>query len=119
MCEKHGCELQPINFAGFARVCGGMGHTFENPAEYGGILSQAPATPGSVIIEAVVDPFESPMSSNVTLARPASLRCPLRTASRTGSESPSQYLRIKFVNSSSRLLAKSTWSTLHATKTAR
>ena len=55
---EHGCELQPIDFAGFARVCGGTGFTIENLAEYCGILNQGLATPGPVTIEAVVDPFE-------------------------------------------------------------
>ena len=64
---EYGCELQPIDFAGFARVCGGTGFTIENPAECGGILDQALATPGPVIVEAVVDPFEPPMPPKVTL----------------------------------------------------
>ena len=64
---EYGCELQPIDFAGFARVCGGTGFTIEDPAECGGILDHALATPGPVIIEAVVDPFEPPMPPKVTL----------------------------------------------------
>lgn len=64
---EYGCELQPIDFAGFARVCGGTGFTIEDPAECGEILDQALAAPGPVIIEAVVDPFEPPMPPKVTL----------------------------------------------------
>jgi pyruvate dehydrogenase (quinone) len=64
---EYGCELQPIDFAGFARVCGGTGLTIEDPAECGRILDQALATPGPVIVEAVVDPFEPPMPPKVTL----------------------------------------------------
>lgn len=64
---EYGCELQPIDFAGFARVCGGTGFTIEDPAECGAILDQALGTPGPVIIEAVVDPFEPPMPPKVTL----------------------------------------------------
>ena len=64
---EYGCELQPIDFAGFARVCGGTGFTIEDPAECGRILDHALATPGPVIIEAVVDPFEPPMPPKVTL----------------------------------------------------
>lgn len=63
---EYGCELQPIDFAGFARVCGGTGFTINEPAECGAILDQALATPGPVIIEAVVDPFEPPMPPKVT-----------------------------------------------------
>jgi pyruvate dehydrogenase (quinone) len=64
---EYGCELQPIDFAGFARVCGGTGFTIEDPAKCGEILDHALATPGPVIIEAVVDPFEPPMPPKVTL----------------------------------------------------
>lgn len=64
---EYGCELQPIDFAGFARVCGGTGFTIEDPAECGRILDQALATPGPVIVEAVVDPFEPPMPPKITL----------------------------------------------------
>lgn len=73
-----GCELQPIDFAGFARVSGGRGSLIENPAEYSGMLNQALATPGPVTIEAVVDFFEPPMPSKVTLEQTPSLRCRLR-----------------------------------------
>ena len=68
---EYGCELQPIDFAGFARVCGGTGFTIEDPAECGAILDQALATPGPVIIEAVVDPFEPPMPPKVTFDQAA------------------------------------------------
>lgn len=64
---EYGCDLQPIDFAGFARACGGTGFTIEDPAECGAILDQALATPGPVIVEAVVDPFEPPMPPKVTL----------------------------------------------------
>ena len=64
---EYGCDLQPIDFAGFARACGGTGFTIEDPAECGPILDQALATPGPVIVEAVVDPFEPPMPPKVTL----------------------------------------------------
>lgn len=64
---EYGCDLQPIDFAGFARACGGAGFTIEDPAECGSILDQALATPGPVIVEAVVDAFEPPMPPKVTL----------------------------------------------------
>jgi pyruvate dehydrogenase (quinone) len=64
---EYGCELQPIDFAGFARVCGGTGFTIEDPAECGRILDHALATPGPVIVGAVVDPFEPPMPPKITL----------------------------------------------------
>jgi pyruvate dehydrogenase (quinone) len=63
---EYGCELQPIDFASFARACGGTGFTIENPASCGAILDEALAATGPVLIEAVVDPFEAPMPPRVT-----------------------------------------------------
>jgi pyruvate dehydrogenase (quinone)/pyruvate oxidase len=64
---EYGCELHPIDFAAFARACGGSGFTIEDPADCGRILDQAFSTPGPVIVEAVVDPFVPPMPAKVTL----------------------------------------------------
>ncbi|KAF3883791.1 MULTISPECIES: thiamine pyrophosphate-dependent enzyme [Nostocales] len=55
---EFGCELQPIDFAAFAKACGGTGFTIDNPAHCGAILDSALATSGPVIVEAVVDPLE-------------------------------------------------------------
>ncbi|HEX6383912.1 MAG TPA: thiamine pyrophosphate-dependent enzyme [Anaerolineae bacterium] len=63
---EYGVKLQPIDFAAFARACGGTGFTIEDPAECGDILDQALNTPGPVVVEAVVDPFEPPMPPNIT-----------------------------------------------------
>lgn len=63
---EYGVDLQPIDFAEFAHACGGAGFTIENPADCGDILEQALATPGPVVIQAVVDPFEAPMPAKVT-----------------------------------------------------
>jgi pyruvate dehydrogenase (quinone) len=64
---EYGCELHPIDFAAFARACGGTGFTIENPAECGAVLDQALATPGPVVVEAVVDPFVPPMPAKITM----------------------------------------------------
>ena len=64
---EYGCELQPIDFAAFARACGGTGVTIEKPSECGAILDHALATPGPVIVEAVVDPFAPPMPAKITV----------------------------------------------------
>jgi pyruvate dehydrogenase (quinone)/pyruvate oxidase len=58
---EYGCELEPIDFAAFARACGATGFRIEDPASCGDILDQAFATPGPVIVEAVTDPNELPM----------------------------------------------------------
>ena len=63
---EYGCDLEPIDFAAFARACGGTGFTIDDPTNCGTILSQALATPGPVIVEAIVDPFEPPMPPYVT-----------------------------------------------------
>ena len=64
---EYGCELEPIDFAAFARACGATGFTIEDPKDCGRILDQALATPGPVIVEAVVDPLVPPMPAKITL----------------------------------------------------
>ena len=62
---EYGCDLNPIDFAAFARACGGSGFTIEDPARCGATLDEALNTPGPVVIEAVVDPFEPPLPPKV------------------------------------------------------
>src|SRR5205809_1830981 len=64
---EYGCELNPIDFAAFARACGGAGFTIEDPKECGQVLDEALAVKGPVVVEAVVDPFEPPMPPKATL----------------------------------------------------
>jgi pyruvate dehydrogenase (quinone)/pyruvate oxidase len=66
---EFGCELQPIDFAGFARCCGATGFMIEDPADCGRVLDQALATRGPVVVEAVVDPFEPPTPPEITLTQ--------------------------------------------------
>jgi pyruvate dehydrogenase (quinone) len=68
---EYACELHPIDFAAFARACGASGFTIEDAKDCGGILDQALATPGPVIVEAVVDPFVPPMPAKITLNQAA------------------------------------------------
>jgi pyruvate dehydrogenase (quinone)/pyruvate oxidase len=63
---EYGCELEPIDFAAFARACGAKGFRIEDPATCGEIMAQAFATPGPVIVEAVTDPNELPMPPQLT-----------------------------------------------------
>ena len=70
---EYGCDLEPIDFAAFARACGGTGFTIDDPATCGEVLDQALAVTGPVIIEAVVDPFEPPMPAKVTASQAAKL----------------------------------------------
>jgi pyruvate dehydrogenase (quinone)/pyruvate oxidase len=68
---EYGCDLQPIDFALFARACGATGLTVDDPADCGRVVEQAFATPGPVLVEGVVDPFEPPMPSKVTASQAA------------------------------------------------
>ncbi len=63
---EYGCDLNPIDFAAFARACGGAGFTIDDPRDCGAILDQALSTAGPALVEAVVDPFEPPMPAKVT-----------------------------------------------------
>lgn len=63
---EYGCELNPIDFAQFARACGGTGFTIEEASDCGPMLAEALDTPGPVIVEAVVDPFEPPLPPKIS-----------------------------------------------------
>jgi pyruvate dehydrogenase (quinone) len=62
---EYACELHPIDFAAFARACGGIGVTITEPSVCGDILQDALAAQGPVLVEAVVDPFEPPMPPKI------------------------------------------------------
>lgn len=59
------CDLHPIDFAGFAHACGGHGISVDDPEKCGEVVAQALATPGPVLVEAVVDPHEPPMPAKI------------------------------------------------------
>lgn len=60
------CDLQPIDFAAFARACGAQAFSVSNAADCAAVIDEAFATPGPVLIEAMVDPFEPPMPPKIT-----------------------------------------------------
>jgi pyruvate dehydrogenase (quinone)/pyruvate oxidase len=68
---EYGVDLQPIDFAMFARACGAHGFTIQDPADCGRILDEALAFDGPVIIEALVDPYEPPLPANITVEQAA------------------------------------------------
>jgi pyruvate dehydrogenase (quinone)/pyruvate oxidase len=68
---EYGCELQPIDFAAFARACGGTGFTVDDAAQCGRVVEEFLAAPGPAILEAVVDPFEPPLPGKVTAEQAA------------------------------------------------
>jgi pyruvate dehydrogenase (quinone)/pyruvate oxidase len=67
------CELSPIDYAAFARACGGKGYRIEDPGMCGEILEEALAEPGPVILDAIVDPFEPPMPPKVNIKQATKL----------------------------------------------
>lgn len=66
---EYGCELQEMDFAAFARACGGTGFTIDEPTQCGEILERALATPGPVIVDAIVDPLEPPLPAKISLGQ--------------------------------------------------
>src|SRR5206468_1096762 len=62
---EYGCELQPIDFVKFAEACGATGIRIEDPRDCGELVQRALNTPGPVVVEAVVDPFEPPMPGKI------------------------------------------------------
>ena len=63
---EYGVDLEPIDFAAFARSCGAAGFTIERPEEAESILRQALAHDGPAVVQAVVDPNEPPLPGNIT-----------------------------------------------------
>ena len=64
-------DLQQIDFAAFARACGGSAFTIDDPKTCGDRLDEALRTPGPVLIEAIVDPFEPPYPPKITTKQAA------------------------------------------------
>jgi pyruvate dehydrogenase (quinone) len=63
---EFGVQLQPIDFAGFARNCGAAGYTLEHPDEAESILREALNHDGPAVVQAVVDQTEPPMPGKIT-----------------------------------------------------
>jgi pyruvate dehydrogenase (quinone) len=68
---EFGCDLTPIDFAGFARACGGKGYTITAAEHCGDVLDEALYAEGPVVIEAHVDPNEPPMPPKITARQAA------------------------------------------------
>ena len=63
---EFGVNLQPIDFAGYAKNCGAAGYRIADPARAEAVLREALAHPGPAIIECVVDANEPPMPGKIT-----------------------------------------------------
>jgi len=64
---QFGVELQPIDFAAYARACGAGGFAIEDPATAPAILREALEYDGPAVVQAVIDPYEPPLPGNVTV----------------------------------------------------
>ena len=64
---QYGVQLQPIDFAAFARACGAEGYVVDDPRMVTDVLKDAFQHPGPVLIEAVVDPSEPPLPGKITI----------------------------------------------------
>ncbi len=62
---EYGVDLHPIDFAAFARACGGTGFFVDDPAACGRTMEEFLNTSGPALLEAAVDPFEPPMPAKV------------------------------------------------------
>jgi pyruvate dehydrogenase (quinone)/pyruvate oxidase len=62
---QYGVELQPIDFAKVGEACGLRSYRIEDPNAVGEQLSEALASEGPALIEAVVDPNDMPMTPTI------------------------------------------------------
>jgi pyruvate dehydrogenase (quinone) len=62
---QYGVELAPVDFVKVAEACGLRGVRVEDPARAGDQLADALAMDGPVLIEAVVDPHDMPMTPTI------------------------------------------------------
>jgi pyruvate dehydrogenase (quinone) len=63
---EYQCELFPVDFVAFARALGAAAVRIDDPARAGELLDEALATPGPVLIEAVVDPYTALLPAKIT-----------------------------------------------------
>jgi pyruvate dehydrogenase (quinone) len=63
---QFGVELQPIDFAAYAKSCGAAGYTIEEPGQVEAVLREALAHPGPAVVQAVIDPNEPPLPGKIT-----------------------------------------------------
>jgi pyruvate dehydrogenase (quinone) len=63
---QYGVQLQPIDFAAFARACGASGYSVQDPAQVDNVLHGAFSEPGPALVEATVDPNEPPLPGKIT-----------------------------------------------------
>jgi pyruvate dehydrogenase (quinone)/pyruvate oxidase len=62
---QYGVQLQPVDFVKVGEACGLKGVRIEDPAQIGDQLREALSMEGPVLIEAVVDPHDMPMTPTI------------------------------------------------------
>ncbi len=63
---EYGIELQEIDFVKVAEACGATGFRVEKPGDLDEVIAKALATPGPVLVDAVVDPYEPVASPDMS-----------------------------------------------------
>jgi pyruvate dehydrogenase (quinone)/pyruvate oxidase len=63
---EYGVDFAPVDFVKVAEGCGATAFHIEEPERCGETLREALATPGPVVVEAVVDPNEPPLPAKIT-----------------------------------------------------
>jgi pyruvate dehydrogenase (quinone)/pyruvate oxidase len=63
---EYGVDFAPVDFVKVAEGCGATAFHIEAPERCGETLREALATPGPVVVEAVVDPNEPPLPAKIT-----------------------------------------------------
>ena len=62
---EFGVQLQPIDFALYAKAVGATGYTLKDPKHAGDMMEQFLNTPGPAVLEAVVDPLTAPLPGKI------------------------------------------------------
>jgi pyruvate dehydrogenase (quinone) len=62
---EFGCDLHPIDFAAFARACGGIGVTITEPTACGDIVKEVLEASGPAVVECEVDANEPPLPPKI------------------------------------------------------
>ncbi|MGC3974509.1 MAG: thiamine pyrophosphate-dependent enzyme [Nitrospira sp.] len=63
---QYGVDLQPIDFALFAKACGATGLTVDDPRHVRDVLREAFSVQGPAVVQAVIDPLEPPLPGKIT-----------------------------------------------------
>lgn len=66
---EYGIELQPIDFAAYARACGGEGIAVDKPEEIRPALERAMSCGKPCVVEVTVDPYEPPMPPSISFSQ--------------------------------------------------